>query len=158
MSFEIGEKVIHLSYGLGEIVGIEERNVQGAPTRCYVVRTDDLTIWIPVDDIQQRSLRRPTPPEKFKELFAILSSQPEPLPEDRLARKELLQSMLKDGQLESICRLVRDLNNFKHVSKLNEQEKSILERALKSLLTEWIYASGISRSAAEKSMSDLLAG
>jgi RNA polymerase-interacting CarD/CdnL/TRCF family regulator len=50
---------------------------------------------------------------------------------------------IKDGQLSSICRVVRDLSHFKRTSKLNDQERSILERTVKSLLTEWAYSLGI---------------
>ena len=62
MSFHIGEKVIHCSFGIGEIVDIEEKIIQSQPTNCYVFRTKELIIWIPINDLQQHSLRAPTLP------------------------------------------------------------------------------------------------
>ena len=156
MDFQIGDKVIHSTYGLGEIVFIEEKIIHDRPTNCYVFRTNDLTIWIPIDELHQNSLRMPTLPNEFKSLFSILTSPGEPLPEDRALRKDQLIEHMKNGQLKSICQVVRDLTHFKRIKKLNDQEKSILERATNSLLTEWIYSLGVSRAQAEHAMMQLL--
>lgn len=156
MVFHIGDKVIHLAHGLGEIVHIEEKFIRGKSTNCYVFQTTDLTIWIPIDELQQHSIRMPTSPNDFNKLFAILGSPGETLPEDRVLRKDQLMAQMRDGQLASICRVVRDLTYYKRKTKLNDQEKSILERAKKSLLTEWIYSLGVSMIQAQQAMSNLL--
>lgn len=156
MSFQIGDTVIHWSYGLGEIVRIEEKIIQDRLTKCYVLRTSDLTIWIPINDHPQQTLRTPTSPDEFTSLFEILSSPSEKLLEDRVQRKDQLMSQMKDGQLASICRVVRDLTHFKHSSKLNDQEKSILERAMNSLLTEWTYSMGLPLNQAQQQMTSML--
>lgn len=157
MSFQIGDRVIHLTHGLGEIVLIEERFIHEQPTNCYVFRTPDLMIWIPIVESQQQSLRVPTPPDEFDQLFGILTSPGEPLPEDRVLRKDQLTALLRGGQLPSICRVVRDLHSYMRTTKLNDQERSILERATRSLLTEWTYSLGIPINQAQQSMEKLLA-
>ena len=156
MSFHVGDKVIHWTYGLGEIVHIEEKNILGHTTNCYVFRTPDLMIWVPINDLQQRSLRLPTPPEEFEKLFDILTSPGEKLVEDRTLRKDELMARMKDGQLSSICRVVRDLTYFKRNARLNDQEKSILERAMNSLLTEWTYSLRIPLSQAHQAITNML--
>jgi RNA polymerase-interacting CarD/CdnL/TRCF family regulator len=156
MSFHVGDKVIHWSYGLGEIVHIEEKPILGHPTKCYVFRTADLTIWIPINDVQQHSLRSPTSPEEFVKLSSILTSPGEKLVEDRALRKDQLMAQMRDGQLASICRVVRDLTHFKRSTKLNDQEKSILERAMNSLLTEWTYSLAMPLNQAHQAISNLL--
>lgn len=158
MGFKIGDNVIHWTYGLGEIVRIEEVPVHDQATNCYVFKTSDLTIWIPVDAIQQHSLRMPTEPAEFVRLYAILSSPGEALLEDRVQRKHELMTQLKDGQLASICRVVRDLTHAKRNGKLNFQERYILERAETSLLTEWTYSLGLPMSQAHQEMTSMLAG
>jgi RNA polymerase-interacting CarD/CdnL/TRCF family regulator len=156
MVFHIGDKVIHWTYGLGEIVGIEEKIIDNSPCNCYVVRLADMTLWIPINDTKQHNLRLPTPPNEFEKLFAILKSPGEKLQGDRIMRKNQLMDQLKDGELESVCRVVRDLTFLKHSAKLNDQEKSILERAIKSLLTEWSYSLGTSFHQAQETMSNLM--
>lgn len=157
MGFDIGDKVIHATYGLGEIVDIEEKNIHDFPTNCYVVRAGDLTIWIPIDDLQPHSLRLPTLPEQFTKLSAILADPSEELLEDRMLRKDQLMAQMKDGQLASVCRVVRDLTHFKLGTRLTIQEKFILEKAINTLLAEWTYSLGMSLSQAHKAMTDMLA-
>jgi len=156
MVFDIGDKVIHCTFGLGEITRIEERFINGVQANCYVVRIDDMTVWVPVDDPDKNSLRIPTPPEEFLKTLPILTSQKESLLEDRVLRKKQLTDQLKDGQLASICRVVRDLYHYKRSSKLTDQEKSILERAQKSLLTEWIFSMGTTQHLAHQAMESML--
>ena len=156
MSFQIGDKVIHWTHGLGEIMCIEEKTISNQPTNCYVVNTQKLTIWLPIDDLPQHSLRVPTSPEEFVKLFDILTAPSEKLSNDRIQRKEQLMEQIKDGQLASICRVVRDLTQFGRSAKLNDQEKSILEHATNSLLTEWAYSLEIPFSQAQTALADLL--
>ena len=158
MDFHIGDKVIHSTYGLGEIIRIEEKQVHDSPTNCYVFHTNELTIWIPINDLHQHSLRTPTLPDEFKGLFSILTSPGEALPEDRVIRKDQLIESMKNGQLASICHVVRDLTHWKRNKKLNDQEKSILERATSSLLTEWIYSLGVDKYQAQQAMTQMLSG
>ena len=158
MSFQIGDKVIHCVFGLGEITQIEEKPINGQLTNCYVVKITDLTIWIPIDDLQQNSLRLPTLPEEFVKVLPILSSPNEILEDDRVLRKHQLIEQLRDGQLASICRVVRDLTHFQHISKLNDQEKSILERAINTLLAEWSLSLGTPINLAHQAMESMLQG
>ena len=65
-------------------------------------------------------------------------------------------TQMRDGQLASICKVVRDLTHFKRNGKLNDQEKYILERAEKSLLTEWTYSLGLPLSQAHQAMTSML--
>jgi RNA polymerase-interacting CarD/CdnL/TRCF family regulator len=156
MAFQIGDKVIHCTFGLGEITQIEEKTINGQPTNCYVVHITDMMIWIPVDDPQQNSLRLPTSPEEFVKVLPILTSPNEKLEEDRVLRKEQLMDQMRDGQLSSICRVVRDLTHFQRNSKLNDQERSILERAIKSLLAEWTLSLGTPFNQAHQAMESML--
>jgi CarD family transcriptional regulator len=156
MGFRIGDKVIHLTHGLGEIVNIEEKMIHNHPTKCYVVRTHDLMIWIPVDESQEHRLRRPTPPEDFVRLFEILTSPSEKLLDDRVMRKDQLLAQMNDGHLASIFKVVRDLTNHKHNSKLNDRDKSILEWSMNSLLTEWAFSLGVTPNQAKLEMMNML--
>jgi RNA polymerase-interacting CarD/CdnL/TRCF family regulator len=136
-NFQVGCTVIHWAYGLGEIIQLDEKELFGGVHKYYVVKINDLTIWVPSSDDGDFSLRLPTPAEDFEKLFKLLASPGEPLPDDRLERKTLLASRLKEGRLEDICLVIRDLSHQNHIKKLNEQDNAVLERAKKFLLSEW---------------------
>lgn len=156
MAFKIGDKVIHSTYGLGEVVNIKEMTIRDRLEKCYAIRTPELTVWVPIDDADHLSLRSPASPKEFKSLVSILSSPGEALTEDRQLRKNQLMAEIKDGKLASICRVVRDMHVYQRTTKLNDQEKYILERAMKSLLTEWTYSLNVSMTQAMKSVDELL--
>ena len=156
MGFRIGDKVIHCTYGLGEITRIEEKVINDQLTNCYVIQLNNMIIWVPMDDLGQNSLRVPTPPEEFINTLPILSSPNESLLEDRVLRKKQLSDQLKDGQLTSICRVIRDLTYYQRKSKLNDQERSILDRATRSLLTEWTFSLGTNQHQAQQAMESML--
>jgi len=156
MAFHVGDKIIHCSFGLGEITQIEDKVINGYTTQCYVVNISNMMIWIPTKDQEQNSLRLPTSPEEFSKVLPILSSPNEKLEDDRVLRKQHLMEQMRDGQLSSICRVVRDLTHFQRISKLNDNERAILERAIKSLLAEWSHSLGTPVNLAQQAMESML--
>ena len=157
MGFRNGDKVIHSAFGFGEIIKIEKKTINGKRENCYVVQISDMTVWVPIEDSNPTTLRAPTSPEEFIETLPILTSPMENLEEDRVLRKKQLSDRLNDGHLSSICRVVRDLTSYQRQTKLNDQEKSILERAVKTLLTEWTFSLGTTQLQARQAMESMLA-
>ena len=156
MSFQVGDQVIHWMYGLGEIIQLDEKVLSGHTGKYYVVQIRDLTLWVPLSETGELCLRFPTPARDFQKLFRLLASPGESLSAERYLRKTQLTELLKDGTLESICRVVRDLVHFKRTNKLNENDKSILERAKNFLLNEWSVVLSIPVQQAELELTNLL--
>lgn len=156
MVFQIGDKVIHLTHGLGEIIDIETKTVHNHYVSCYVFQSPRLTVWVPVKSEDQHNLRAPKSKGEFEDLFSVLESPNEPLPDDHLQRKNQLLELLKDGRLKSICRVVRDLSDYSKEIKLSDIDKSILNRAKNSLLVEWVFSLSVQLPHAQKEMATLL--
>jgi RNA polymerase-interacting CarD/CdnL/TRCF family regulator len=156
MSFQVGDQVIHWVYGLGEIIQLDEKVLSGHTDKYYVVQIRDLTLWVPLNETGEHCLRLPTPTRDFHKLFRLLASPGEPLSTDRYMRKTQLTDLLKDGTLESICRVVRDLVYHKRDNKLNENDNSVLERARSFLLNEWSVALSVPVQQAERELMNLL--
>lgn len=156
MNFQVGEKVVHWSFGPGEIIRLDEKELAGYKDLYYVVKMKDLMIWVPVNNQEKPSLRAITPAKEFKKLFAILSSPAEPLSPDRLERKNHLSELLRVGDLPSICRVIRDLTAFARGKKKNETDVQILERAQKFLIDEWRLSLSVTYMEAEGQLRHLL--
>ena len=156
MDFRVGDPVMHWTYGLGQVIGREERILSGQKTLYYVVKVRDLTVWVPADGKLPNRLRPPTTANNFKRLFAILSGIGEPLPEDRQERKLRLVEQLKDGRAESLCRVVRDLFTYQQAKTLNENDQVILKRAQNALLSEWGYSLSVPEMQAESDLRRML--
>jgi CarD family transcriptional regulator len=159
MDFKVHDQVIHWAYGLGEIIQLDEKEVSGQVSKYYIVdiaQTNNLTLWVPVSENGECRLRYVTPESEFKKLFKVLASHGEAVPEDRLLRKTQMMERLKDGRLDSVCRVIRDLTEFGRKNKLSEYDNTILERAKQFLLNEWVIALSVPVQQAEQELQTIL--
>ncbi len=156
LDYQVGDKVVHPNYGLGEIITMDEKFIHGRQMLCYVLLAGNVTIWVMADEPGKSGLRLPTPGRDFEKLFKILSSPAELLPTNQYERKTEITERMKEGDLASICTVIRDLNNYRHVKQLNDYDKLALERAQHLLLEEWMYSRSVSMSQASAELMQLL--
>ena len=157
MDFHEGDPVMHWTYGLGTVIRLEERNLSGSDMLYYAVQINDMTVWVPADDNLESRLRRPTLKAKFMRMLKILSDPGELLPLDRQERKLLLLELLKNGRVESLCRVVRSLSAYRNTHPLNEADQALLKRSQNALLGEWGLALSVTPVQAEIELNRLLA-
>jgi len=135
---------------------MDEKNISGKSALYYVVQIRDLTLWVPVDGGDQHSLRLPTSTREFRKLLKILRSPGEKISEDRYERKTQLSERLREGTLESICSIIRDLTTYSYVKKLNDNDAALLERTKKFLLDEWKISLSVPLGDAQRELDLLL--
>lgn len=143
MEFHIGDPVVHWTYGLGQIIRLEERTVSDVKMLYYAVQVGDMTVWVPADNKLETRLRPPTPEKGFKRLLAILSSPSEPLPEDGRERRLRILELLKDGRAETLCRAIRDLAAIQQVKNLNDYDQALMKRLQAMLIGEWGFVMSV---------------
>ena len=156
--FQVGDQVVHWAYGLGEITQLDEKELSGHARQYYVVQIRGLTLWIPLECAAEHSLRFLTPAENFQTLFHLLAAPAEPLADQRFERKNQVAERLRDGTIESICRVVRDLTARKRTKNMNDYDNNFLGRARDFLLIEWCVVLSESLQQAERKLEDLLGG
>jgi CarD family transcriptional regulator len=156
MDFQIGEKVIHSSFGFAEIIGIENKVFNGTKQQYYVVKTKDMLIWVPTSDHFSIKIRLPSSKNDFQGCFDILRSKYSPFSTDRNIRKKTIQSKLNDGAISTLCEIIRDLSFYRIQNKLNDSEKLILEKAIVVLIDEWGFVFSITTSKARSELTKLL--
>jgi CarD family transcriptional regulator len=155
-AFKVGDKVMHWSYGPGEIVQLDAKDFNGKIVQCYVVKVGDLTLWVPVDDNGEHCIRPLTRPEDFENLFSILASNGEPLSMDIMERKRIVRQRMRSGTLESVCTVVRDLTHHKRIGKMTENDRAFLEQTRNLLLEEWSLVLDVPIENAEQELGRLL--
>jgi len=143
MAFHVGDKVVHRSFGQGEVIQLDQKELAGRSQQYYVVEFPQLTLWVPVKGAEQGSLRLPVGRREFRKLFEILRSPGEVLDQDRFQRQVQLSERMKEGSTEGLCRIVRDISARNMDHKLNENDLSVLRHAQSLLLDEWRYSQGI---------------
>jgi RNA polymerase-interacting CarD/CdnL/TRCF family regulator len=157
MEFQVGDPVVHCSYGMGKVTGVEERAYNESTTTYYKIEVMDLTIWVPADENLKSRLRLPASVSGFKKMLGVLSATADTLPKDRRERNTLLQDRMKDGSVESLCKVLRDLSFFRRDKSWSEYDSALMKRAQKALLGEWVYILSVTPDQAEAELQRLLA-
>jgi RNA polymerase-interacting CarD/CdnL/TRCF family regulator len=155
MTYQIGDQIVHRNYGPGKITGIEEKRLGNKTREYYVVETDELTLWVPLDATQD-SIRFPTPTAEFQELIALLYGAGEQLPDPHDERHEVLALRMKNRTLPDMCGIIRDLTSRSRNHALNRNDNEMMKRAQEFLLNEWEIVLGIPRAVARQELADLL--
>jgi CarD family transcriptional regulator len=145
MQYKAGDSIVHPTYGVGNIVRVEEKRLAEDQARLYyVVAADKSTIWVPVDVEGASGLRAVTLKSDLDRYRGVLQSRPISLDRDRNKRRQEIDDRVKRGSFESLCEIVRDLSALAWNKPLGEVDSSSLKRLQASLSREWAAAAGIS--------------
>lgn len=156
MNFHIDDTIVHWTFGPGKIVDIEEKTLENKTRLYYVVEAGETTLWIPVSETGEQSLRTPTSCDEFKKLLKHLRGPGESLPDQAYVRQSELNQRLKKKSLEEVCHVIRDLICRSGSQKLNRSDQEALKRAESLLLDEWELTLGTPRSAAQRELEEIL--
>jgi len=153
-SFQKGEWIVHPQHGVGQVMRVEGKTIDGI-TQDYIRMDGKKYEWW-ISATQADMLRRITKPATFKRALRELSKLPEKLPDDDNTRLDMIQKVRTSGSLQAICRLLRDLTFWAENNRLHIRDKQAILGLKESLLREWEVVLEVSRSDAEKALADLL--
>ncbi len=157
MQFKVGERVVHPAHGIGHIVKIEEKRLFGGEARLYYeVATQKNTVWVPIEAGKTVGLRSLMAKDDLVRFRSILKSRPTTLTKDHRQRHLELMERLKQGSLQVVCEVVRDLTACTWQKPLNEADTLSLRKAHEQLCQEWAAAEGVSTAQATEEISQLL--
>lgn len=141
--FVTGDWLVHCSYGIGQVMGIEEKDISGEPTRYYRIQTSDSTYWLPVAQSDSEELRPLATHAEIQAALAILAKPPRKMAKNHTARKSRIQQVRAENTPDDIARLVRDLRaRQRDKGILNQTERSAYSTFKQRLLEEWAAVSG----------------
>lgn len=156
MKYRVHDRVMHWTYGTGEIVSIEDKTLAGNTRAYYVLQTEDLTLWVPADETGENNLRLPLPWDDFCQEIRSLSEPADPLPDQPYPRQNELTTRMHKRTLADLCSVIRDLTARELTTKLNRSDQDILNRARNMLIDEWYLSLGCERDEAERQLNRLL--
>ena len=156
MQYQINEQVIHWTFGAGKIIAIDEKTLGGKTRLYYVFEAEGTTLWVPVEEGEESSLRPPTPSADFLELLDVFNTPGESLPDQQYQRQTELATRMRRKTLYDVCCVIRDLTARAHTRKLNRNDAEILRRAEDMLLAEWELSLGADRQQAQRELERLV--
>jgi len=142
-AYEVGDWIVHLTYGVGQVQRIENMLVRENKCHCYRVRTDDGTFWLPLDNANNRRVRPLATPERIQRALRALREKPQKLTKNYKSRFKHIQKVMFDGNLNTDAKLVRDLNARMFRKGLSPTEQSAFNIIVKRFLQEWMVSTGI---------------
>jgi len=137
-SFQVDQKVVYPSQGVGLIKSIIQKKFQDAKIPYYVIYIEvtDMTIMVPVDKAIELGIRPTVSRDEAMKALELLSEDYDPIPSDWKMRYQMNLDLLKKGSVRDIASIVRSLYHRSKVKELPIQERKLYDSALKLLEDE----------------------
>ncbi len=149
--FNIDEKVVYPSQGVGLITEIFEKNFRGTTMTYYkiYIEVSDMVVLVPVEKAEELGIRPIVGAEEAEKALNSLSDDFEPITSDWKLRYQMNLDLLKKGTIADIAAIVRCLYNRSKVKELPILERKLYDQAKKLLEDEISIAMGISEKEVE---------
>jgi len=155
-TYAIGDWIVHLTYGVGQVKKLEKKPIGGADRLCYRVRTEDGVFWLPTDNADNERVRPVASPKRIQRALQALKRAPRKMAANFMSRRKRIKEVTFDGDLNTDLKLVRDLNARQFKKGLNATEQEAFNTIVKRFLQEWSLSKGIEIEEARQMLEDFL--
>lgn len=143
--FQIDQKIVYPSQGVGKITEIFKKIFRGTPMMYYkiYIEASDMIVMVPVEKAEELGIRSIVSSEEAEKALNSLSDDFEPITSDWKLRYQMNLDLLKKGTIADIAAIVRCLYNRSKVKELPILERKLYDQAKKLLEDEISIAMGI---------------
>ena len=137
-SFQVDQKIVYPSQGVGIVKSIEQKKFNGAKVPYYVIyiEASDMTIMVPVDKAAELGIRSTVSRDEANKALDLIGHDFEPIPSDWKLRYQMNLDLLKKGSIRDIASIVRSLYHRSKVKELPILEKKLYDSAQRLLEDE----------------------
>jgi len=137
--FKVGDLAVYPAQGVGRIEAIETREISGQKLNYYIMKIleNNMTIMIPVDNVESVGVRDIIDNEEVAKVYAIMKKRDIPADNQTWNRRyrEYMEK-IKTGSVYDVAEVLRDLYLLKEDKELSFGERKMLDTAQSLLLTE----------------------
>lgn len=156
--FQIGDKAVYPAHGVGEVTGIECRDVGGEQQNFYVLRILDngMKVMIPTTAAGNNGLREIMDDSEVEAVFGVLKEKEISVETTTWNRRyrEYMEK-IKSGEPKQIAEVLRDLYLLKNDKDLSFGERKMLDTAKSLLVKELSIAKNIDEDDVERQFTDI---
>jgi CarD family transcriptional regulator len=140
--FQVDQKIVYPSQGVGIILSIEEKEFKNEKILYYVIylEVSDMTIMVPVDKAEGLGIRAIVTEEEALQALELIGEDYDPIPSDWKLRYQMNLDLLKKGTVTDIAAIVRSLYHRSKVKELPILERKLYDSALKLLEDEIAFS------------------
>ena len=155
-TYSKGDWIVHARYGVGQVKGVEKKELEGEKKLFFKVKTFDGVYWLSVVRTDVEYIRPITTEYQIRRALTIIRKPPEKLPENHTKRNKIITETLKSSSLYPKARMIRDLNGKQQESKLNFTEEDAFLVLKKQLLNEWSVVQDVDREVLKEKLDQAL--
>ena len=137
--FKIGDKAVYPAHGVGEIVGVEKKEISGQFCSFFILKVaaTGMQIMVPRDKAEQVGLRHIASSAEIEDVFEILKDKDVHIDKQTWNRRYRgFMEKIKTGSLFDVAEVFRDLYRLKSSKVLSFGEKKMLDNAKQLIVKE----------------------
>ena len=139
-TFQVGDLAVYPAHGVGEIISIESRVINGEKHDFYIMKVveNGMTIMIPTNNVESVGLRDVIPKKEIPKVYAVMQSKKEANTDNQTWNRRYREYMdkIKTGSLYDVAEVFRDLFLLKLTKDLSFGERKLYETAQVLLVKE----------------------
>ena len=138
-TLKIGDKVVYPAHGVGEVEGIEKRDISGHKQTFYVLRFTDsgMTVLVPTNNARDVGLREIIDAKQVNAVFRTLRKRANKEPRVTWNRKHReYADKIKSGSIHEVADVFRELKTVSANKELSFSERKMLDTVRNLLVSE----------------------
>ncbi len=140
--FNIGDKVVYPSQGIGIIDVIEEKELKGEKIKCYIMHliNNTMKLTLPISAVNTFNIRLvsdiKTLENSLKDLDRFMEEAEKFSKINYKERRNISKIKMKSGTFDEFIEVIFDLTQLKRWHSLNSSEKQMLNHIKKIVVEE----------------------
>ncbi len=158
-SFKPGDKAVHPSHGVGEVIAVETRDLGGTEAAIIVMKIMDtgLKVMVPTAAAKRVGLRPVMKKKEAQEILDILKAPEVAVDLQPWSRRfRAYTEMLKSGLPTEIAKVLRDMYRLKFDKELSFGERRLLDQARSLLVQELALAKKVKTDSIDNEIQQIL--
>jgi RNA polymerase-interacting CarD/CdnL/TRCF family regulator len=152
-----GDWIIHSRYGLGQVVGVEEKTLEDSKQSYYNVKTDSFSYWLSSSNLESGRIRRIAGSEEFSQALNLISTEPVNLDENFRNRMLAINDLITENSILSKAQLIRDMHARNVRKDIHANERGILDLQKDQFVEEFVISCQIPENTARDQIRAALA-
>ena len=139
LKWQVGERVVYPSHGVGEIVAIESNELFGPGAQVYVLELmqSPRRVTIATEKAEKGALRAVISSDEANKVIASLREEP-PAPKSVpwTKRQRILTDKLASCSLQDVADVVRELYHLKNIKDLSFSQRRLFDTGVSLIVQE----------------------
>lgn len=160
--FKVGDMAVYPAHGVGQVMGIEHKEIAGAKAQFYILKIMDsgMTIMVPTTNVRNVGLREVISEDEVESVYEILREGGEYTVTEQTWNRRYREYMdkIKTGSVYEIAEVLRDLSILRFEKELSFGERKMLDTARNLIIKELAIAQEVDESEVAEEIDRIFAG